>query len=61
MRVLVALLMVVLGGVYIYSLLTQNSQAILFTSWLLVAVGLMLALYAAYVWNESRKQPLTAA
>jgi uncharacterized membrane protein HdeD (DUF308 family) len=54
-RVLVAFLMIALGGVYIYSALTKNTQAIVFIGWLLLAVGLMLGLYAAFVWSQTRK------
>jgi uncharacterized membrane protein HdeD (DUF308 family) len=54
--VLVTLLMIALGGVYIYSVMQQSLGVLDAVGWLLLAVGIALAAYAAYVWNENRQQ-----
>jgi hypothetical protein len=46
--------MIALGGVYIYSVLQQSLGVLDAVGWLLLAVGIALGAYAAYVWNESR-------
>jgi uncharacterized membrane protein HdeD (DUF308 family) len=55
--VLVTVLMIALGGVYIYSALQQSRTVLDAVGWLLLAVGIALGAYAAYVWNETRQRP----
>jgi uncharacterized membrane protein HdeD (DUF308 family) len=54
--VLVTLLMIALGGVYIYSVVQQSTTFLNAAGWILVAVGLALGVYAGFTWNEGRKR-----
>jgi uncharacterized membrane protein HdeD (DUF308 family) len=53
--VIITLLMMAIGGVYLYSVILQTTGVLSAIGWLLLALGLALAAYAAYVWNEGRK------
>ena len=54
--VLITLLMIAIGGVYLYSVLQATYNPLTAIGWLLVAVGVALGGYAAYNWWSGRGQ-----
>ncbi len=56
MGVLINLLMIVLGFVYIDTVIQQDATVLYAVGWLLLAVGAALAVYAFVIWNEGRRK-----
>lgn len=61
MRVVVMLLMIVLGGLYLYSLLAGNLMVLTWTGWILLAIGVMLGIFAGLTWRQQRAAAAVAA
>lgn len=62
LRLVIGILLLGVGGLYAYSLITGGSQNVLAVlGWFLTAVGAMLLFYAIYLFSEERKSAQAAA
>lgn len=52
---LITVLMIAIGGVYLYSIFQPTVNPLVAVGWLLVAIGLALASYSAFNWFSNRQ------
>ena len=53
--VLITVLMIAIGGVYLYSIFQPTVNPLVAVGWLLVAIGLALGVYSAFNWFSNRQ------